>query len=560
MSSSSINLINAVRFYIDKIVADDRISGMKVLLLDEVTTRIISMVYSQSQILEKDYYLVEKLNKNHELMNHMKAAVFIEPTELNIDVLVKELRNPKFSEYHIFFNNIVSKDQLTRLGRADEHDVVRQVQEYYADFMTINEDFFHLGADNSISLSSPLSRTLESSQLFERNVRGVLSLLLALKRRPSQIRYQSGSDLTRRLATDIITQIEKDDIFVFPRQEGPLLLLLDRRDDPITPLLTQWTYQAMVHELLGLNNNRVLLKGVPNIAKDLEEVVLSCTQDDFFAKHRNSNFGDLGTAVKSLLDEYQHTAKMNDNINSIEDMQKFMLRYPEFRSKSINVSKHVAIMSELARLTDVCQLLDISELEQEISCDNDHNAHKKLLLDRINNNKVQNADKLRLSILFIIKYESYNEIGFIKLKLSEKGINSQQLAILDAILEYASENKRTPGLFSSSSIISQLGKTFTSSLNGVTNVYTQHQPLLYYTLDSIIKGKLKESSFPLIFGNLQSRPSEIIVFIIGGVTFEEATKISEFNSQNLGYKVILGGSCIHNSTSFIKEIVANFSR
>lgn len=41
----------------------------------------------------------------------------------------------------------------------------------------------------------------------------------------------------------------------------------------------------MVHELLGLNNNRVKLPDRKNPDKT-EEVVLSCTQDDFFAKHR----------------------------------------------------------------------------------------------------------------------------------------------------------------------------------------------------------------------------------------------------------------------------------
>jgi hypothetical protein len=34
------------------------------------------------------------------------------------------------------------------------------------------------------------------------------------------------------------------------------VLIVDRRDDPVTPLLAQWTYQAMVHELLGISNNR----------------------------------------------------------------------------------------------------------------------------------------------------------------------------------------------------------------------------------------------------------------------------------------------------------------
>ena len=45
----------------------------------------------------------------------------------------------------------------------------------------------------------------------------------------------------------------------------------------------QWTYQAMVHELLGLNNNRIDLSRVPGINKDLKEVVLSAENDEFYA-------------------------------------------------------------------------------------------------------------------------------------------------------------------------------------------------------------------------------------------------------------------------------------
>jgi len=48
------------------------------------------------------------------------------------------------------------------------------------------------------------------------------------------------------------------------------LLILDRRNDPVTPLLSQWTYQAMVHELLGINNGRVDLSKVPDIRPELK--------------------------------------------------------------------------------------------------------------------------------------------------------------------------------------------------------------------------------------------------------------------------------------------------
>jgi hypothetical protein len=52
-------------------------------------------------------------------------------------------------------------------------------------------------------------------------------------------------------------------------QVPPLLLILDRRNDPVTPLLSQWTYQAMVHDLLGIRNGRVNLSLVPDIRPEL---------------------------------------------------------------------------------------------------------------------------------------------------------------------------------------------------------------------------------------------------------------------------------------------------
>lgn len=44
---------------------------------------------------------------------------------------------------------------------------------------------------------------------------------------------------------------------------------MDRREDPVTPLLSQWTYQAMVHELLTLANNRVSLAHVPSVKEEI---------------------------------------------------------------------------------------------------------------------------------------------------------------------------------------------------------------------------------------------------------------------------------------------------
>ena len=44
----------------------------------------------------------------------------------------------------------------------------------------------------------------------------------------------------------------------------------------------------MVHELLGIKNNRVSLHQVPDIAKELEEVVMNAEYDEFYGNVRDA--------------------------------------------------------------------------------------------------------------------------------------------------------------------------------------------------------------------------------------------------------------------------------
>lgn len=79
-------------------------------------------------------------------------------------------------------------------------------------------------------------------------------------------------------------------------------MILDRREDPVTPLLNQWTYQAMIHEILGINNNRVDLKSrIKNIPEDMAEVVISSEDDKFFKSIMYKNFGEVAEDIHNLV-------------------------------------------------------------------------------------------------------------------------------------------------------------------------------------------------------------------------------------------------------------------
>jgi len=66
-------------------------------------TSIVSMVYGQSEILQKEVYLFERIDSANKIegLKYLKCIVFLRPTSQNIALLSKELRYPKYGSYYI---------------------------------------------------------------------------------------------------------------------------------------------------------------------------------------------------------------------------------------------------------------------------------------------------------------------------------------------------------------------------------------------------------------------------------------------------------------------------
>lgn len=180
---------------------------------------------------------------------------------------------------HTDFSNIIPRTDIKVLAESDESESVREIREVYADYLCVNKDLFCL------NIPKCMHNMTWAPEALYRSVDGLISVLLSLKLRPV-IRFRQGSEMAQQLGKLVFEKITKEStLFEFRTQEGappPLLLILDRRDDPVTPLLNQWTYQAMVHELLGIRNNRVDLSRIEAAPKDMKEVVMSGEQDEFY--------------------------------------------------------------------------------------------------------------------------------------------------------------------------------------------------------------------------------------------------------------------------------------
>ncbi|KAM7258674.1 hypothetical protein ACFE04_014415 [Oxalis oulophora] len=51
-----------------------------------------------------------------------------------------------------------------------------------------------------------------------------------------------------------------------------------------------------------------------------------------------------------------------------------------------------------------------------------------------------------------------------------------------------------------------------------------------------------------------NRPQDVIIFVVGRTTYEEARSVALFNAANSGVLFILGGSAILNSKRFLKDM------
>lgn len=520
---------------------------MKIMLMDKETTSIVSCAYGQNEMMQKEVYVFERIDNNtqREPIKYLKCIVYLRPTPDNLHLLQEELRSPRYAQYYIYFSNIVSKADLKMLAEADEHETVRDVQEFFIDSIALSANLA------SLSIARPYEHTLTMSvQSHRRSAEAIIALLLCLKKRPL-IRYQRSSEDATKLSQKVGEVIRREAQLFEETVADTMLMVVDRFEDPLTPLLNQWTYEAMVHELLTFKQNTVAVEG--------NKYILNERDDEFFAKNVCSNFGEIGAACKDLITEYQQKANTHKNVESIADMKQFVEEYPQFKKMSGSVSKHVTIIGELSRLVGSRNLLEVSELEQSMVVDGDQARATERMKQLLSHPKTTQLDAARLIMLYALRFEG--SLGREVTDWARNYVKSQDAArAMEVVLKYAGSGRRRGDLFGSANPM-EITKRFIKGLKGVENVYTQHVPLLQAQLEAAVRQRLPEQLWATVApeGSGPSRIDHIVVFIVGGATFAESALVRQWNEKRRSSmpglpSVTLLATHVHNTTSFMEQM------
>ncbi|PNW80892.1 hypothetical protein CHLRE_07g333950v5 [Chlamydomonas reinhardtii] len=582
--------------------------GYKGLVLDKETMRICANLYGRTELAEHNVVHVENLEKpDGRAHNELKAVCFLRPTKENIALLKKELRAPRYQSYNLHFTNLLSSVSTVFLQDLAEADAAKEsvleVQENYADFMV--PDPFHFVVpvprnDLLFAVRQPgAAPSAAEYELIDRCVQGLSAVFLALRRRPV-IRYQRGSELVAKLAESLHRLTYKQEAAVFDfgasRSAPPVVLLLDRRDDPVTPLLTQWSYQAMVHELIGIHDNTVKLTS-GKVAEQFRDVVFDPRQDDFLRRHQYRTYGEVGASVKSMVEQFQSASTKHSRVESLEDMRRFVLEHSDFQKLQGNVSKHVNLMTQLSETVSGRNLMDVSSAEQELAnpaASLTSAASFEELQQILRGTKTQDADRVRLAMLYALRFESDTpRVRQMLDYLATAGVREREprlYAAVEAVLRYGGASRRAGDLYGSRNLLSKARNVF-KGLQGVDNVYTQHTPLLTETVAALASDRLDPLAYPymastgdevatLTANAKRAPPREVIVFVLGGTTYEEAKAVAEMNDRanaaaNAGPgvpagaspsggqlptpRVVLGGTGILNSQMFLSALTSGLN-
>ena len=548
--------------YIESMISN--VKDMKAIIFDNETQVIFSLEFSKSLALKQEIFLFESIDKiQTEQKLNLNGIFFIRPTLENLEQLKRILQSSNFKEINLFFTNQITDDYLQKLAQYDINMQVKNVQEIYLDYYIINSNVFHLNIESCICNldMNPIEKWNQYDvRMNERIYQGLISACLSNRMKPI-IKSVRGSDICVNLGKKLAKFFD-DNYDNFIRKEcgsnfNGILLLYDRKEDPISPLINQWTYQAQLHEILGIKNNVIELKKGNDIKDKPEKYVISDVEsiDKFYSKYKFADYGTVANAVQQEADKLKSDNDMLNKESSIEELRKIIEQLPEKKKESMAITKHYKLFYSISEYVTKHKLMDLSKIEQDISVNDNKKDQFNQIVQIISDPKVQHLDKCKLYLLYMLRYENDSSVSNLKHIMIENKLGDW-VSYGDALLKYAGKERRKLDCFQDKDILSKGKKFFMNAFGqGNENAFMQHISYLNGIVERLLKGRSRENETININCNSMNEPkvNNLIVFVFGGITFEETRDLTLLGNQ-LGVNIVCGGTNIINSKSFLAEM------
>ncbi|KMZ60329.1 Syntaxin binding protein 2 [Zostera marina] len=421
----------------------------KVLIMDKVTVKIMSYSCKMADITDEGVSLVEDIYKRRQPLPTMDAIYFIQPSKENIVMFMSDMsgRRPLYKKAYVFFSSPISKELVAHI----KHDTsvlprIGALSEMNLEYFAIDNQGFI--TDHEMALEELFGENEENSQkhnvCLDVMAKRVATVFASLKEFP-YVRFRSARSsvdastvttlrdlVPTKLAAGVWNYLSKykSTIPNFPQNETCELLIIDRSVDQIAPVIHEWTYDAMCHDLLNIQGNKYVheIPSKTGGAPEKKEVLLE-DHDPIWVELRHAH---IAYASEMLHDKMANFVSKNKAAQihhgrdgselSTRDLQKMVQALPQYSEQIEKLSLHVEIAGKLHRIITDMGLRDIGKLEQDLVFGD---AGAKEMINFLRTKQETTPEnKLRLLMIYAAAYPEKFE--------GDKGAKLMQLARLSS--------------------------------------------------------------------------------------------------------------------------------
>ncbi|KAL1529052.1 hypothetical protein AB1Y20_000015 [Prymnesium parvum] len=562
-----------------------------VMLVDNFSVKLLSSAMKMSELLDENIQLVENItmkDKDDQYLKRqplpmMSACYFITPTVESVNRLLFDYRNkktPMYGPIHLYFTSRLSESLLNKLKVSPCIKQIATFKELNLEFVLTEENVFHLLSPQSLSTlfkpeESPADAEMKRQEHYKLATQ--LATLCATIGEMPHIRHGTSPVAS---SVSAVLQEKLDDMAgpgsSFPSRilsdaERPTLLILDRSFDPLSPLLHEFTYQAMVHDLLPVHEDRYAYHYVTNNnAQQTKEVLLNET-DPLWKRLRHMHIADLTTVLHAEYKKFLEANKTTANLNKrggeqdLKAMSEGIKGMPKFQEETARYSLHIHVTSELVRKYNEGSLERIATLEQNMATGEDASkkpfrsalAELKALLSMTDlPMPLSEMDKMRLLMIYVITQEGIKSEERRQL-MTLAGIQPEDqltiLALVNLGVAMMQASKRKP---TTKKAAAQQDATYDVS---------RYVPPLKRMMEELFSPGLPVSELPFTrpptddahrsksagaHGNAPASGRRLIIFVLGGVTHSEMRSMYEV-AKSTGRDIVIGGTEILSPSSYL---------
>jgi syntaxin-binding protein 1 len=387
----------------------EKFPGWKVLVVDEHSMRVISAAVGMYDIMERKITLVESIDKKRAPFQDMGAIYLVEPSAESVRKIIADFSGAKplyGSDVFLFFLGRLSDRLLDEIKRCKPLlKRIKALSEVNVDFLAKEERAFNLDLKDSFT-AFYLRKSMTPIEL--KIAEKLVTVCATLNEYP-HIRYRQSSGICTSLAN--VFHLKMDE-FVSQnpswwyhggsssksqqaaRRERGTLLLLDRADDCLTPLMHDFTYQSMVHDLLPMDGDRITVQTekTDDPTKTEPKDVLLDEKDSVWVELRGKHIAAVIETLSERIREIMNSstgstltrkAGSGGGNMSLSEMAAALKALPEYREVLSKLSQHMHLAHQCMDKFTRDKLLELSEFEQTLATGKDEDGRSPKLTDII---------------------------------------------------------------------------------------------------------------------------------------------------------------------------------